>query len=165
MGRKVAVMLRGERVRLRALESENAEVVWRWHQNHEFHVLDGWLYPASLAQITAWVESVSVSAPSLHREVLGIETDAGALIGTVSLKRADAAHRNADFGIAIERASGALDDEAELAYIPVLRFLTPATPLERGRADGPAADVGGLRCPRLRRRGGSTNVPEGRGRA
>lgn len=95
-------MLRGERIRLRALEVQDAEVVWRWHQDHEFHVLDGWLYPASLAQMTAWVQSVGT--PSFHRVFLGIETESGALVGVVSLKRAEAEHRNADFGIAIERA-------------------------------------------------------------
>lgn len=75
-------MLRGERIRLRALEVQDAEVVWRWHQDHEFHVLDGWLYPASLAQMTAWVQSVGT--PSFHRVFLGIETESGALVGVVS---------------------------------------------------------------------------------
>lgn len=94
-------MLEGDRVRLRALEPSDADEVWRWHQDHEFHVLDGWVYPSPRSQIAELIERVS--APSYSGVWLGIETESGELIGYTNLKRASEEHHSADFGIAIER--------------------------------------------------------------
>jgi RimJ/RimL family protein N-acetyltransferase len=94
-------MIAGERVRLRALELTDAETVWRWYQDHEFSVLDGNIYGASLATIRAFVQSLG--SPSYADVSLGIETEDGALIGLIRLKRGAPEDRHADFGIAIER--------------------------------------------------------------
>lgn len=95
-------MLIGERVRLRAFEAGDAETVWRWYQDHEFSVLDGNIYGASLETIRAFVQSMG--SPAYADASFGIETEDGALIGLIRLKRAAAEDRHADFGIAIERA-------------------------------------------------------------
>lgn len=95
-------MLTGERVRLRAFEIADAETVWRWYQDHEFSVLDGNIYGASLETIRAFVQSMG--SPSFSNVSFGIETEDGALIGLIRLKRGAPEDRHADFGIAIERA-------------------------------------------------------------
>lgn len=94
-------MLTGERVRLRALGDDDAAVIWPWYDDQEFSQLDGWRYPSSHSQRVEWIRSVS--APGYGSVFLGIETEAGTLIGTVSLKRAIPEDRCAEFGIAIER--------------------------------------------------------------
>lgn len=106
-------MIQGERVRLRALEPSDVDTIWGWHQDHEFHVLDGWVYPSPRSQIAELVERVS--APAYSGVWLGIETrtetgtgtmaetGTGTLIGYTNLKRASEEHRTADFGIAIGR--------------------------------------------------------------
>lgn len=94
-------MLQGERVRLRALEPGDAEAIWEWHQDHEFHLLDGWIYPASRQQIADWVGAVSDS--KFANAAFAIATETGSLIGYLRLKGASSEHRHAEFGIAIER--------------------------------------------------------------
>jgi len=94
-------MLQGARVRLRALEPTDVDAIWTWHQDHEFHVLDGWTYPASRKQIADLVDAVGES--TFQNVWLGIETETAALIGYTTLKRARPEHRSAEFGIAIER--------------------------------------------------------------
>lgn len=94
-------MLRGERVRLRGLEPSDEQVIWEWHQDHEFHVLDGWIYPASHKQIAMMIEHAA--EPGFRNAWFGIETEKGTLIGHVNLKRGHPEHQHADLGIAIER--------------------------------------------------------------
>lgn len=94
-------MLKGQRVRLRALEPEDAEQLYRWHLDHEFSVLDGIVYPTSRAQ---WQESLQSRVnPSSAGVTFGIEDGAAELIGYVALKRIRREDRNAEFGIAIKR--------------------------------------------------------------
>lgn len=95
-------VLHGERVRLRALEPEDEQATREWRQDHELHVLDGWIYPASHKQIATLLERAS--KPSYANAWFGIETEEGNLIGNICLKRGRPEHRSADFGIAIERA-------------------------------------------------------------
>jgi RimJ/RimL family protein N-acetyltransferase len=94
-------MLRGDRVRLRALEPEDAQEIWRWWQDHEFRVLDGNIYPPSLVATVDWVRSLG--QPSFGGVALGIEREDGALLGYVSLKRTVPEDRCAEFGIAVAR--------------------------------------------------------------
>jgi RimJ/RimL family protein N-acetyltransferase len=94
-------MLQGDRVRLRALEPTDEDAIWTWHQDHEFHVLDGWIYPASRGQVAGWLQQLG--DPGFRDASFGIENEHGALIGYVRLKRGRAEHRSADFGIAIAR--------------------------------------------------------------
>jgi RimJ/RimL family protein N-acetyltransferase len=94
-------MLQGERVRLRALEPTDVDAIWTWHHDHEFHVLDGWIYPSSRKQLADLVDRVT--APRFTDVWLGIETETATLIGYTTLKRARPEHRSAEFGIAIER--------------------------------------------------------------
>jgi RimJ/RimL family protein N-acetyltransferase len=95
-------MLMGKRCRLRALDPSDAADVVRWHQDHEFSVLDGNIYPPSAATTEAWLRAVSQA--SFSDVSLGIETADGRLIGYVRLKRGSPEDRHAEFGIAIERA-------------------------------------------------------------
>jgi RimJ/RimL family protein N-acetyltransferase len=95
-------MIPGERVRLRAFEIADAETVWQWYQDHEFSVLDGNIYGASLETIRTFVQSMA--SPSYADASFGIETEEGVLIGLIRLKRGAPEDRHADFGIAIERA-------------------------------------------------------------
>jgi RimJ/RimL family protein N-acetyltransferase len=94
-------VLRGERVRLRALEPDDAPEVWRWHQDHEFSVLDGNIYPESLITTTDWIRSLG--QPTFNKVYFGIEKEDGTLIGSISLRRTEPADRSAEFGIAIAR--------------------------------------------------------------
>ena len=94
-------MIFGEHVRLRAFNLADAETVWSWYQDHEFGVLDGNIYGASLETIRTFVQSMG--SPSYADVSLGIETEDGALIGLIRLKRGSSEDRHADFGIAIER--------------------------------------------------------------
>jgi RimJ/RimL family protein N-acetyltransferase len=94
-------MILGERVRLRAFEISDAETVSGWYQDHEFSVLDGNIYGASLETIRKFVESMG--SPSYADASFGIETEEGVLIGLIRLKRGAAEDRHADFGIAMER--------------------------------------------------------------
>jgi RimJ/RimL family protein N-acetyltransferase len=94
-------LLRGERVLLRALETADAEDLYRWHLDYEFSVLDGVLYPTSRE---AWDEFIKKRlTPSFEEVFLGIEIEPRELIGCVSLKRVKPEDRNADFGIAMSR--------------------------------------------------------------
>jgi RimJ/RimL family protein N-acetyltransferase len=94
-------MLTGERVRLRALEPEDAQAIWGWWQDVEFRVLDGHVYPPSLAGMVEWLRSVG--DPSFRGLLLGIDIEDGTLIGYTSLKRTVPEDRCAEFGIAIAR--------------------------------------------------------------
>jgi RimJ/RimL family protein N-acetyltransferase len=95
-------MLRGERITLRALERGDAAELHLWHADHEFSLLDGVVYPVSQM---AWEEFVAAATkPSYERVVLGIEIEPARLIGYVALKRGSSEARNAELGIAIERA-------------------------------------------------------------
>jgi RimJ/RimL family protein N-acetyltransferase len=95
-------MLSGMRVRLRALEPGDAAVVWRWHQDREFSVLDGTRYPTTLARTEDWLRSLG--DPAYWGAYLGIEQPDGTLIGHASLTRTAPEDRSAEFGIAIARA-------------------------------------------------------------
>jgi RimJ/RimL family protein N-acetyltransferase len=95
-------MLVGERVRLRAFDAGDTESVWSWYQDHEFSTLDGNIYPSSRATIEGFLRGLA-AAPSFGDVSLGIETEDGALIGIVRLKRVRPEHRDADFGIAMAR--------------------------------------------------------------
>ena len=95
-------MILGERVRLRALEPSDAEVVSIWYRDHEFSVLDGNIYGDSLESLRAFLKSVG--SPSYADATFGIENEEAVLIGMVRLKRGRPEDRRADFGIAIERA-------------------------------------------------------------
>jgi RimJ/RimL family protein N-acetyltransferase len=95
-------MILGERVRLRALEPSDAEVVSVWYRDHEFSVLDGNIYGDSLESLRTFLKSVA--SPSYADAAFGIENEEGVLIGMVRLKRGRPEDRRADFGIAIERA-------------------------------------------------------------
>lgn len=92
-------MLHGIRVRLRPLEPDDAATVWRWHQNHEFTVLDGHIYPPTLAATTEWVCSLPLLTYANVR--FGIEDERGRLVGYTSLRRTEPEDRCADFGIAL----------------------------------------------------------------
>jgi RimJ/RimL family protein N-acetyltransferase len=94
-------MLQGERVRLRALEADDAATMWRWYRDREFSVLDGNIYGTSLAAVEAFVRELGT--PSYTDASFGIEDEHGALIGIVRLKRGAPEDRRADFGIAIAR--------------------------------------------------------------
>jgi RimJ/RimL family protein N-acetyltransferase len=95
-------VLLGERIRLRALEPSDEQAIWEWHQDHELHVLDGWIYPASHKQIAILLQNAS--EPGYASAWFGIETEDGKLIGNICLKRGRPEHRHAELGIAIERA-------------------------------------------------------------
>ncbi|GAA2058283.1 MULTISPECIES: GNAT family N-acetyltransferase [Streptomyces] len=79
-------MLTGDLVRLRAMEPEDAEALWRW--NHDPQVMR-WLdtsYPQSLAQTRRRVEEREPNS-SYERLLLAIETrDEGRLIGVTCLR-------------------------------------------------------------------------------
>ena len=92
-------MIVGERVRLRALRPEDVDTFQRWHENHEFTVLDGRIYPPSPTATEAWLRSKSL--PSFADATFGIEDEGGHLIGYTSLRRTAAEDRSAEFGIAL----------------------------------------------------------------
>lgn len=94
-------MLVGERIRLRALEPDDADTVWRWHHDHETSRLNGQIYPTSYAQTEEWIHSLR--RPSFAQVVLGIENEDGALVGYVSLTRIEPEDRAARFGIMLGR--------------------------------------------------------------
>ncbi|MEX2235921.1 MAG: GNAT family protein [Dehalococcoidia bacterium] len=91
------------RIRLRALEESDADAVWRWHKDFEMSLLDGWRYPSSLAQTAEWLKGVL--RPEFENCFLAVEDETGELIGCVSLKRASAENREANFGIGLRRQS------------------------------------------------------------
>jgi RimJ/RimL family protein N-acetyltransferase len=89
------------RVWLRPLEPNDSEALHRWHLDHEFSVLDGVIYPTSLAE---WEEFVrDAPAASFGDVVLGVGTDVDGLLGYVSLKRTRPEDRSSEFGIALAR--------------------------------------------------------------
>jgi len=94
-------VLKGERVRLRALEPSDEQTVFEWHQDHEVHVLDGWIYPATHRQIATQLQNAS--EPQFGNAWFGIETEDATLIGVICLKRGRPEHRVADLGILIGR--------------------------------------------------------------
>ncbi|MFI1866544.1 GNAT family N-acetyltransferase [Streptomyces jumonjinensis] len=80
--------MRGELVRLRAMEPSEADALWRW--NHDPEVIrwmsDG--YPQSLAQVRTWMEERQRS--TYGDALFGIEaTDDARLIGLVRLRGAE----------------------------------------------------------------------------
>lgn len=94
-------MLASERIRLRALEPADAEMIWRWHRDHETSQLNGQIYPTSLEVTREWIRSLG--HPSFKGVTLGIENDQGALVGYLSLSRIEAEDRAARFGIMLGR--------------------------------------------------------------
>ena len=94
-------MLRGERVRLRALESADAATIAPWYADHEFSVLDGNIYATSEPSLEAFIRTLI--SPSFTDASFGIENEGGVLIGIIRLKRGHAEDRRADLGIAIAK--------------------------------------------------------------
>ncbi|MGX7825276.1 GNAT family N-acetyltransferase [Actinokineospora sp. 24-640] len=92
--------LTGKLVRLRALEPEDADTVWRWHNDPEaMRWLDG-SYPEPLAAIRKrWEER---PANSFERTLFGIETIADTrFIGIIVLRDATPEHARAELDIYI----------------------------------------------------------------
>ncbi|GGS13976.1 MULTISPECIES: GNAT family N-acetyltransferase [Actinokineospora] len=79
--------LTGRLVRLRAMEPEDADTVWRWHNDPEVVTWLTGIYPEPLAAIRKrWADR---PANSFERTVFGIETIAeGRLIGVIVLRDA-----------------------------------------------------------------------------
>ena len=79
--------LSGERVVLRALEPEDADALWRWHNDP---VVMRWMhdpYPSSLAQVR---KELAERAPDGHASLtLMVEDGAGRTIGIVALHGAE----------------------------------------------------------------------------
>lgn len=92
-------MIKGERVALRPVDVTDGETIWSWHREHEFTVLDGHIYPPTLAATRDWL--LSLPSPAFHNVTFAIEREDGVLMGYTSLKRVEPEDRNAEFGIAL----------------------------------------------------------------
>ncbi|MBN1890527.1 MAG: GNAT family N-acetyltransferase [Thermoflexales bacterium] len=94
-------MLYGERIRLRAIEREDAPTFVRWFNDPETRSYLLVLAPMSIAQEERWIESL---ANKLDDYVFAIEAkpgDAWRHIGNTGLHRIDWKHRSATFGIVL----------------------------------------------------------------
>ena len=73
------------KVRLRAFEPEDLDIVIRWVNNEAVtaHLSDFLLYPVSRSDEMKWIESVSMANP--NEKTFAIETNNGRLIGSVGV--------------------------------------------------------------------------------
>lgn len=94
------MMIQGERVRLRALEEEDAEDCWRWFNNWDVVRNLESRYPLSRPAEREIVERLMKPQP--NDKVFAIETlDGGLYLGNVGLHRISWEDRRATFGIFI----------------------------------------------------------------
>ena len=91
-------MIRGERIRLRAIEREDIPAFVRWFNDPEVrHYLEMYL-PMSKAGEEQWFEAHLKDESS---QIFAIETDEGELVGNIGLGDLDWKNRSATLGIVI----------------------------------------------------------------
>lgn len=80
----------GERVRLRALEPEDAEIFYQWNLDSETaRTLDFVWPPQSRAHVRDWVEKATKERPQNDSFDLVIETAGGVVVGQISTHHTD----------------------------------------------------------------------------
>lgn len=89
-------MIKGDKVVLRALELQDADVLHRWVNDPDVVHHMGMRFPKSLHEEQRWLERDQDPTRELH---LGIETPEGRLIGSCGLHRIDLINREAALGI------------------------------------------------------------------
>jgi len=81
------VTLKGDRVRLRALEPSDAERLWRWHNDPEVMKWMHAPYPSSLDEVE---KELATRTANTHASLtLMIEDEHGATVGIVALRGAE----------------------------------------------------------------------------
>ena len=96
-------MYYGEKVRLRALEMEDLDIIMKYWNNLELRQYLHSQTPMSRHAERKWLERVTVQNPWRDGEItLAIEDkNKGDFLGTVNLFNIDKQHKSAEFGIAI----------------------------------------------------------------
>jgi RimJ/RimL family protein N-acetyltransferase len=157
------MMIQGEKVRLRALQEEDAEDCWRWFNNWEMVRNLESRYPLSRLAERGIVERLMKPEP--NDKVFAIEAlDGGLYLGNVGLHRISWEDRRATFGIFIGEKAYWGKGYGTDATRAVLRFAFDEMNLNR--IDLQVLDDnerGILREDRLRARGRAAPVPFPRG--
>lgn len=112
----------GERVRLRAVEPEDAEVHWRWDTlTDDLRAADRLYFPRSHAGTRAWAESAGTFDDPNGPAVMQIESLVGELVGQISTHRCDPRVGTFSYGLAIRPEHRRKGYASEAIHL-VLRF-------------------------------------------
>ena len=97
--------LRGRVVRLRAVEPDDVEIMYRWENDPEVWRVSGTLAPFSRHTLMKFVEEQQYDLYRTRQLRLIIENGEGTAVGTLDLFEFDPQHRRAGVGILIYDAS------------------------------------------------------------
>ena len=111
------MMLRGRVVRLRAVEPEDVDVMYRWENDPAVWRVSGTLAPFSRHALMQFVEEQRLDLYRTGQLRLIIENPEGTAVGTLDLFEFDPLHRRAGIGILIydaaQRGRGYASDALE----------------------------------------------------
>lgn len=94
----------GRRVRLRGIEPEDWETLWRWNQDGELSRGLGRVYPPqSKASAKQWTAGAAANRPTEDDFGLVIENLDGALVGNLGLHDCDPVGGTFSYGVSIAR--------------------------------------------------------------
>lgn len=89
--------IKGKKIRLRAIEQEDLELLHKWANDPEINnMIGGWHFPTSKKDQQKWFESFSVSSPNQR---FAIDTEELGLIGTANLVDINWKDKNAHHGM------------------------------------------------------------------
>jgi RimJ/RimL family protein N-acetyltransferase len=137
-------MIVGEKVRLRALQEEDAEDCWRWLNDVEVTRTLQRRYPLSRLAEREFVERMM--KPQANDKVFGIETLDGLYIGNVGLHRISWEDRRATFGIFVGERKYWSKGYGTDATRAVVRFAFDQMNLNRVDLQVAADNERGIRC-------------------
>ncbi len=99
----MSLSLTGERVRLRAVEPEDADNIFEWENDPEIWLISSTIVPFSKAEIIQYVKSANRDIYTTHQLRLMIETNENqsTVVGAIDMFNFDPFHRRAGVGILI----------------------------------------------------------------
>ncbi len=93
--------IEGKQIRLRAVEPEDIELMYRWENDCEVWEVSGTLTPFSHHTLQRFIEEQQFDLWQTRQQRLVIETHEGVAVGLVDLFALDPLHRRAGIGILI----------------------------------------------------------------
>lgn len=107
-------MIHGEKVQLRGVMRENAQLIYQWVNREDLRDLTGTVYPVSEYEHEKWIESVTIDN---GKKIFAIYMD-DECIGTIGLKNMDFINRNAELFISIGENAPKYRGGGQMRLIP-----------------------------------------------
>ncbi len=109
--------IEGEHIRLRAVEPEDLDLMYRWENDAAVWQVSGTLMPFSRHTLQRFLDEQQFDLLQTRQQRLMIETRAGQAVGALDLFELDMIHRRAGIGILVyapeERRKGYARDAVE----------------------------------------------------